>query len=202
MPSVAAIVASGEGRFSPQSNHNLEEFQILMGLRSGRTAVRRTRIEEIGLLLGAARAAIGGAIASEAAVTRVIIRHPDAAWTFVRNGRLVGGLAMLMLNAAGFRALLSDRSIDLRDPAPELLAGRSDQPAAIYIWGLLAPPLAIDGVAEVMLRLRSAQYNSADIYAFRTTIQGARFQERLGFRAVPGHPRNLYRYIRFANRLH
>ena len=202
MPSVATTVASGEGRFSPQSYENLEEFQVVKALRSGRTAVRRTRVEEVGLLLAAARTAIGGAIASEAVVTRVVAQNPDSAWTFIRRGRLVGGLAMLMLNVAGLRALLLDSSIDFQDPARELLVRPSDAPAAIHIWGVLAPALAIDGVGEVMLRLRSPQYNSADLYAFRTTIQGARFQERLGFQAVPGHARNLYRYVRFANRLH
>jgi hypothetical protein len=104
-----------------------------------------------------------------------------------------------MLNRVGLEALLSD-GIDFCDPAPSLLAPPHEAPAAIYIWGVMAPALAIEGVAEVMLRLRSPQYNSANIYAFQTTAQGARFQERLGFQPVPGHPRNLFQYIRLANR--
>jgi hypothetical protein len=135
-------------------------------------------------------------------VTRVVAQHPDSAWTFVRNGRVVGCLAMLMLNGTGLEALLADSGIDFRDPAPRFLAHPSDSPVAIYIWGLLAPALAIDGVGEVMLRLRSPKYDSADIYAFQTTVQGARFQGRLGFEPVPGHRRNLYRYVRLGNRVH
>jgi hypothetical protein len=202
MPSVAATTASGDTRLLPLRSDNSVEFQCVTALRSGRTVARRTTVEEIRPLLVAARTAIGADIASETVVTRVVTQHPDSAWTFVRNGRLVGGLAMLMLNGAGLEALLSDSSIDFRDPASHLLADRCDSPAAIYIWGVLAPALAIEGVAEVMLRLRSPQYDSADIYAFRNTVQGARFQERLGFQVVPGHPRNLYRLVRFANRLH
>ena len=202
MPSVAASVASGRDWSAPQRTENAEEFHAFTALRSGRTAVRRTRPEEIGPLLSAARTAIGAAMASEAVVTRVVMQHPDSAWTFVRNGRLVGCLAMLMLTGTGLTALLSDSGIDFRDPAPRFLADPSDAPAAIYIWGLLAPALAIDGVAEVMLRLNSRQYDSADIYAFQTTVQGARFQGRLGFQRVLGHPRNLYRYVRLANRPH
>lgn len=201
MPSVAATVASGEVWSSLHSDQKSAEFQLVTSLRSGRTVARRTRVEEIGVLLAAARESIGGTLASEATVARVITQHPDSAWSFLRNGRLVGGLAMLMLNRAGLRVLLSDR-FDFQDPPRNFLADPSDPPAAIYIWGIFAPALAIDGVAKVMLLLRSPQYDAADIYAFRNTVQGARFQERLGFRAVPGHPRNLYRYIRFANRIH
>jgi len=180
MPSVAVTTASGDTRSLPLRSENSVEFQSITALRPGRTVARRTTVDEIRPLLVAARTAIGADIASEAVVTRVVTQHPDSAWTFVRKGRLVGGLAMLMLNAAGLEALLSDSSIDFRNPAAHLLADRCDSPAAIYIWGV----------------------DSADIYAFRNTVQGARFQERLGFQAVPGHPRNLYRLVRLANRLH
>jgi hypothetical protein len=138
-------------------------------------------------------------MASEEVVRRIAAQHPDALWTFSRRDRVVGYLAMLMLNRLGLEALFSDR-IDFRDPAPIFLANPCDAPAAIYIWGVLAPALAVDGVGEVMLRLKSAQYDSANIYAYQTTEHGARFQRRLGFEPVPGHPRNLYRYIRLANR--
>jgi len=139
-------------------------------------------------------------MASEEVVRRVAAQNPNALWSFSRSDRLVGYLAMLMLNHLGLEALLRDR-IDLRDPARTFLANSGDAPAAIYIWGVLAPPIAVDGVAEVMLRLKSAQYDSADIYAFQTTTHGARFQKRLGFELVAGHPRDLYQYTRLANRI-
>jgi hypothetical protein len=161
--------------------------------------VRRTSRDDIGPLYREVQAAIGGKMASEEVV--IAAHHPDALWTFSRNDRLVGCLAMLMLNRVGLQALLSDR-IDLRDPSPDFLANPHDAPAAIYIWVVLAPTFAVDGIAEVMLRLRSAQYDSANIYAFQTTARGARFQRRLGFEPVPGHPRNLHQYIRLCNRRH
>src|SRR5207248_3956603 len=41
MPSVAAAVAGRRGSFAPSRKNNSEEFQAVMRIRSGRTAVRR-----------------------------------------------------------------------------------------------------------------------------------------------------------------
>jgi hypothetical protein len=200
MPSVATAVAGSRTVFARCRKAVPVEFQQLMRLRRGRTSVRRTRSEDIPPLLTAAQLVIASRMASEHVVRRIADHHPDSLWTLCdRNDRIVGYVAMLMLNRVGLEALLSDR-IDFCDPAPSFLAPPHEAPAAIYIWGVMAPALAIEGVAEVMLRLRSAQYDSANIYAFQTTAQGARFQERLGFQPVPGHPRNLFQYIRLANR--
>jgi hypothetical protein len=201
MPSVAAGVVDSRSAFALQPREIPQEFQDIMRLRSGRTVVRRIRPEDIGPLLAAARRVIGARMASEEVVRRIAASQPDALWTFCRKDRVVGYLAMLMLNCNGLEVLLSD-TFDFCDPPLSLLANSDDTPAAIYIWGVLAPPLAVDGVAEVMSRLRSDKYNSANIYAFQNTVQGARFQRRLGFAPVLGHPRNLYRYVRLCNHVH
>jgi hypothetical protein len=201
MPSVSTAFAGGREFFAPCFERNRLEFQGVTGLRSGRTMVTRTCPDEIALILKAAQMAIGTAMAPEAVVRRVAAHHPDALWSFSRNERLVGCLAMLMLNEPGLEALLSD-NMDFRDPASDFLADPAATPAGIYIWGILAPPLAVDGVAEVMLRLRSPKYDSVNIYAFQTTERGARLQRRLGFAPVIGHPRKLFQYVRLANRPH
>ena len=201
MPSVATTASGDRGSFAPCGPKKIEEFHGITALRSGRTVVRRTWPDDIPPLLQAAQAAMRTALASETVVKRVAAQHPDAFWTFLRNDRLVGFLAMLMLNRAGLEALLSGH-IDLQDPAPRFLSGSNDRPVAIYIWGVFASALAVDGVAEVMLRLRSPQYDSTDIYASQATKRGARFLQRLNFQPVPGSLRNLYRYIRLANRPH
>src|SRR6266581_2358717 len=190
MPSVAAAVAAGRGSPALCRQEKTNEFNGVTRLRSGRTVVRRIRPEEIRPLLDTARGAIGGVLASELVV-----------WTFVRNGRSVGCLAMLMLNETGLEALLSE-IIDFRDPAPGLLSNPTVPPAAIYVWGLMASPLAIDGVAKVILRLNASGYHLADVYAFQATEQGAGLMRRLGFEPLPGFSRKLFRYVRLANRPH
>ncbi len=199
MPSVMTAFAGGGDYVAPFFARNPQEFQRVIALRSGRTAVRRLRLDEIGPLLEAARTAIGTGMAAEEVVERVVLQQPDALWAFTRNQRLVGCLALLMLNAAGVEALLSGR-VDFRDPAPIFLAEAFDTPAAIYVWALLAPALAVDGVAEVMLRLRGPRYDSANIYAFQATDGGANLLRRLGFHPVSGCCRGLSQYVRFANR--
>ena len=201
MPSVAAAVAAGRGSPALCRQDKTNEFNGVTRLRSGRTVVRRIRPEEIRPLLDTARGAIGGVLASELVVRRVAAHHPDALWTFVRNGRSVGCLAMLMLNETGLEALLSE-IIDFRDPAPGLLSNPTVPPAAIYVWGLMASPLAIDGVAKVILRLNASGYHLADVYAFQATEQGAGLMRRLGFEPLPGFSRKLFRYVRLANRPH
>jgi len=201
MPSVTMAVAAGRGSLALCRQEKTSEFNGITRFRSGRTVVRRTCPEEIRLLLDTAQGAIGGVLASEAAVRRVAAQHPDALWTFIRNGRAVGCLAMLMLNEAGLEALLAE-IIDFRDPAPSWLCNPAVPPAAIYVWGLMASPLAVDGVAEVILRLNASGYHLADIYAFQATEQGAGLMRRLGFGPLPGFSRKLFRYIRLANRSH
>jgi hypothetical protein len=199
MPSVTTAFAGDGNYVAPLFAENPQEFQAVIALRSGRTAVRRLRLDEIGPLLEAARTAIGTGMAAEEVVERVALQQPDALWAFTRNHRLVGCLALLMLNAAGVEALLSG-GVDFRDPAPSFLAEAFDTPAAIYVWALLAPALAVDGVAEVMLRLRGPRYDSANIYAFQATHEGANLLRRLGFHPVSGCFRGLYQYVRLANR--
>jgi hypothetical protein len=201
MPSVTNALAGGGGSVAPRFAKKLQEFQSVIAVRSGRTAVRALRLEEIRPILQAARTAIGTAMADEEVVERVALKQPDALWAFIRNQHLVGCLALLMLNAAGVEALLSDR-IDFRNPASVLLADTSDTPAAIYVWAVFAPGLAVDGVAEVILRLRGPRYDSANIYAFQATEEGANLLRRLGFHPVSGCSRKLYEYVRLANRPH
>jgi hypothetical protein len=201
MPSIANAIAGSRASLAPYRAEKKREFNGITRLRTGRTAVGRTHANEIAAHLKAARAAIGRVLASEEVVRRVAAHHPDALWSFYRNGRPVGCLAMLMLNDAGLEALLSD-AIDLRDPPQDCLSDPTLPPRAIYVWGLIALPLAIDGVSEVILRLNAAGYRMADVYATQATDEGARLMRRLGFEPVPNVPRKLFRYVRLGNRVH
>jgi len=195
----AAIVANAR-YCAPQQKRAPRELDRAAEPEFGATTVREVLPEEIAPLLALAETLIGGELASEGVIRRVVAWRPDSLWTFLRDGRVVGGLAMLMLNAQGRNALLAAR-MDTRDPPMELVARAEENPAAIYLWAL-AHLSASDGVLKMLVRLQSPPYNRANLYAVPYTMSGSRFQQRWGFRPVPGHPRQLAQYIRLANRPH
>jgi hypothetical protein len=152
-------------------------------------------------LLRIAGAAMGVSLASEDVVTRIACAHPHAVWSFRRNERVVGGVALLMLNASGLAALLQD-SFDLNDPPAALMVAPGERPAAIYVWAILGVAFASEGIAHAIIRLQQPPYEQADLYAMPATDAGLRFTCGLGFTLVPGRSRPLYRYVRLANRVH
>ena len=178
-----------------------KEFDHVRAPRRPRLHVRRAEAGDIPELLRSAEAEIGAALASERAVTAIAAAHPDALWVFLRDGRIVGGFAMLMLDEAGLAALLADR-IDLRQPSTALLARPGEAPAAIYVWAVLGRALAAEGIATVIERLQAPPYGSADIFALPASAHGLRLMRSLGFRPMPGHGRGLHVYVRLANRSH
>jgi hypothetical protein len=147
-----------------------------------------------------AQALIGGQHATEDAVRRVAIHRPDSIWAFVHGTRIVGVFAMLLLNALGLELLLA-QGMNSRDPSVELLATPDEAPAGIYLWAV-AHSSASDGILQMFDRLQSSQYCSANIFAVPATASGLRFLRSWGFEPVPGHSRNLFQYVRLANRLH
>jgi hypothetical protein len=57
-------------------------------------------------------------------------------------------------------------------------------------------------VLSALARLQSPAYAASNIYAVPVTTGGLRFLQKWGFESVVGHPRNLFQYIRLANRTH
>lgn len=176
-----------------------KEFDLVTLPMRQRVDARRGQIGDIPLLLRYAEAAMGVALAPEATVARIACAHPDSVWSFWRHDRLVGGVALLMLNSRGVAALLDD-SFDLRDPPSALFAAAGQRPAAIYVWAILGAAVASEGIAHAIVRLQQYPYERADLFALPATDDGLRFTRGLGFHLVPEHPRELYRYVRLANR--
>ena len=176
-----------------------KEFDLVTPPLRQRIRVRRCQIGDIPPLLRYAEAAMGVPLAPQATVTRIACQLPDSVWSFWRHDRLVGGAALLMLNARGLAALLDD-SIDLGDPPPAIFADAGRRPAAIYVWAILGAASAAEGIADVIVRMQQHPYGSADLFAIPATDDGLRFTRGLGFHLVPDHPRALYRYVRLANR--
>ncbi len=164
------------------------------------TVVRREAGDGVAPLLQLAGTLIGVELATEDVVRRVLAYHPDTLWAFTRHRRLVGGAAMLMLNAIGLEALLAG-TLNHRDPPMSCLASPGIKPAGIYLWAFCESS-GSDGVLNVLARLQSPLYASSDIYALPVTSCGLGFLQRWGFQPVVGHPRNLFQYIRLANRSH
>jgi len=201
MASAAAYRASGTAPRSAQgSSAHGKEFDLVALPVRRRIDARRGQIGDIPPLLRYAETAMGVPLAPEATVTRIARAHPDSVWSFWRRERLVGGVALLMLNAHGLAALLDD-SLDLRDPPSAAFAAAGARPAAIYVWAILGAAFASEGIAHAIVRLQQFPYERADLFALPATEDGLRFTRGLGFHLVPEHPRALYRYVRLANRV-
>jgi hypothetical protein len=155
---------------------------------------------DVPVLLELGRALIGDGLAPDAVVRRVLAWRPDSFWAFLRDGQVVGGFSMLMLNRAGLDALLAD-TLNTRDPPRRSLAGSIEDPTAIYLWGS-GHISATDAMLKMLVRLHSPPYDMANLYAVPHTLSGLRFHQRWGFHPVAGHPRHLSEYVRLTNRSH
>lgn len=198
-PTAAYSVPDGDPRISRRDGWRAKEFDRVTAPARHRVTARRAQISDIPLLLRYAEAAIGVSLAPQSTIARIACAHPDALWGFWRHDHLAGGVALLMLNAGGLAALLTDR-INLDDPPPAVLANAGERPAAIYVWAILGAAIASAGIAQVIVRLQRPPYELADVFALPATDDGLRFTRGLGFHLVPGHPRPLYRYVRLSNR--
>jgi hypothetical protein len=167
--------------------------------RAPRTVVERARPEHVPELMALAQRLIGGQLAPEHIIREVASRHPDAVWIFSRQACFIGGIAILMLNAAGLKALLS-ATLDTFNPDPGLLSEPGEAPAGIYLWGF-GQLSGSEGVLRVLQRFQEAPYRSANVYARPVTEHGLRFLTSLGFQPVPAHPGGLYGYVRPRNEL-
>jgi hypothetical protein len=150
-----------------------------------------------GLTALAARA-IPALAAAEPAVARVHRHNPDSIWAVTdRGGREAGVFAMLILNRAGRDAVLSG-AFDSADPALELLPASGEEAAAIYLWAIVTPGLAIEAFRVVSRWLLSPRTQHADIFTRPTTQAGLRLSIRLGFEPI--QQIGLYRFRRHSNR--
>jgi hypothetical protein len=149
-------------------------------------------------LTALAAGSIPALAAAEPVVTMVHRHNPDSIWAVSdRGGREVGVFAMLILNRAGHDAVLSG-DFDSADPVVELLSARGEEAAAIYLWAIVTPGLAIEAFRVVSRWLRAPQTQHADIFARPTTQAGLRLSIKLGFEPI--QKIGLYCFRRHSNR--
>ncbi|MFO1248696.1 MAG: GNAT family N-acetyltransferase [Alphaproteobacteria bacterium] len=90
-----------------------------------------------------------------------------------------GFIAILPLNALGLQVLALD-SFDALHPDLRLIAGPSERPAGIYMWGVFAPGSLAAGIALFMDKMSSPQYAGVSLYSRPVTEMGRKYQEVLG----------------------
>ena len=158
-----------------------------------------TKRAEIAALAALARETVPGVQLSATELGAYCRLNRRTAFTFARNGHLLGGIAFLYLNDAGLDALILDE-IDLRQPQPQYLAATDDVPAAIYWWALAAKGRGIGGLGQIARLFGSPQYSHVDFYTQPSSREGARTAIALGFERVPSWQPDLWTYCRTANR--
>lgn len=196
----ATMLAGQTGTFVPEAGPNRrKDLDFVRIPRRTRILARRVGPEELEPLLSVANSAVGSALAAKEVVAGIAAAHPDAVWAFKLDGKIVGGVALLMLNAEGLDALLCG-AIDLLEPPVRYVTDPSIPPAGIYVWAVVGPSVAAEGILRVLAEMKAPHYARSDFYAMPNTADGVRFTERMGFRLIPGHPQRLYRYVRLGNR--
>jgi hypothetical protein len=116
-------------------------------------------------------------------------RHSHSILAIRNKDKLVGCFAALLLNGGGFEHLLRN-SLSMAHPSPSHLARPGETAAAIYIWALCAPGMAVGAAGNVMQWLRQDMYVRADLYARPSTAKGKAFMIRAGFQPLPGSGAN------------
>lgn len=128
-------------------------------------------------------------ISKEAATPDVFRRirdhHPEALWgLFERKDaehRLIGYHAQLMLNADGHQALLH-RAMNRKDPDPSYLCNPGEDPAAVYLWAVVAEKKL--ETFRTGLKQSLAHYAGLPHYATLATEGGRKVGRLIGLRPV------------------
>lgn len=175
------------------------DFDGLVPSAKSSLSLTSAREDELVLALDQATRLIGSELASLETVRRVWKFNRDNITVFRRGGKPVGVCALLLLNKAGLASLILG---DFNPSEPDLsfLTPDQEEPAAIYVWGVVSPGIASEGVKQMSMRFRTPLYRRADLYTRAATKGGERMILGTGYVAVPGSPLSLFRYVRAANR--
>jgi hypothetical protein len=124
---------------------------------------------------------------------------PDSILIFGRQGKLIGAVAFIYLNRSGRDALLH-AEMQLTRPDLALLADRSEQVSAIYVWAIAGQGRAMAGLGNVSEHLCKTRLAPADLYAQPSSEDGRNLMIAIGFERVDSSQRELWRYQRPWNR--
>ena len=167
---------------------------------SAEIEVRSARRSELSVLADMANRLVPGVQITEPTLDRYLAFDPECIVTFSRRDRLLGAVAFLYLNDRGHDALILD-DMSLNHPDTGLLAARSDEVSAIYVWAIAGLGRAMLGLGNVSRHLSQPRYVSADLYAQPSSEDGRNLMIALGFEPTPSYQTELWRYKRPWNRL-
>lgn len=152
--------------------------------------VRMPRFAELANLRQLAVDQIGPAIAPLPVMQDVYNHNPETMWMLFRSptkertaGKLVGYYAFLHLNQAGLEALEA-RTLNPQAPDLKLIAPAGHRPAAVYIWGIIAPRLNLRAIPLVGKGLGVKRYGGLPFYAKAATMAGLNGLKGYGFKGA------------------
>ena len=134
------------------------DFDLLP--KSTEIEVQPARHSELSALADMANRLVPGVQITEPDLERYFSFDPGSLLTFSRKNRLLGAVAFIYLNCRGHDALMH-ADMNLTRPDFGLLAGRSDQVSAIYVWAIAGHGRAMAGLGNVSTHL-SAQFDDRD----------------------------------------
>jgi hypothetical protein len=174
------------------------DFDVLP--RTAEIDVRPAQPSELAALADMANRLVPGVRITEPDLERYFTFDPDSILTFSRKQKLLGAVAFLYLNDTGHDALIFNKMI-LTNPDFGLLAGRSDQVSAIYVWAIAGLGKAMAGLGNVSKHLSEPRLAPADLYAQPSSADGRNLMIALGFEPVSSFQHELWRYQRPWNRI-
>jgi hypothetical protein len=167
--------------------------------RSAEIDVQPALASELSALADMANRLVPGVRITEPTLERYFEFDPESILTFSRNQRLLGAVAFLYLNDRGHDALILD-DMNLTHPDFGLLAGRSEEASAIYVWAIAGQGKAMAGLGNVSTHLSEPRLAPADLYAQPSSADGRNLMVALGFEPIPSFQYELWRYQRPWNR--
>jgi hypothetical protein len=168
--------------------------------RSAEIDVQPAQHCELSALAAMANRLVPGVRITEPDLERYFTFDPESILTFSRKKKLLGAVAFLYLNSRGDDALILD-DMNLTHPDFGLLAGRSDEVSAIYVWAIAGQGRAMAGLGNVSRHLSEPRLACADLYAQPSSADGRNLMIALGFEPIPSYQRELWRYERPWNRV-
>jgi hypothetical protein len=167
---------------------------------ASKVEVRPADHVEIPVISAMARSMVPGVQVGEQGLMQHYLHDEESILVFAHEGRLLGGMAFLYLGERGHEALMSGALTPTR-PDFGLLAGRDEQVAAIYIWGMGAIGRGIAGLGKMSAFLRQPRYVDANCFAQPSTAAGRELMIATGFRPVASFQPDLWCYERPWKRL-
>ncbi len=174
------------------------DFDVLP--RSAEIDVQPAQPYELSALADLANRLVPGVRITEPDLAKYLAFDSESILTFSRKKKLLGAVAFLYLNSRGHDALILD-DMNLTRPDLGLLAGRSEEVSAIYVWAIAGQGRAMAGLGNVSEYLSGQRLVAADLYAQPSSADGRNLMIALGFEPIPSYQRELWRYQRPWNRL-